>query len=62
MRTPCLALCIDDLCHGNPEDTLCGGCYCAQCRRQTFEPGVCDDCSEDGEFEEADAADKEGAI
>jgi hypothetical protein len=40
----CPRLCIDDLCHGNPDDTLCGGCYCENCRMATVEPGCCDSC------------------
>lgn len=27
----CQRLCIDDLCRGNPDNTLCGGSYCHQC-------------------------------
>jgi hypothetical protein len=35
---PCLRLCIDDLCHGNRDDTLCGGCYCERC--DALSPGI----------------------
>lgn len=43
----CARLCVDDLCHGNQDDTLCGGCYCPDCYQLTSEPEYCDNCRPD---------------
>ena len=53
---PCSRLCIDDLCRGNPHNTLCGGSYCDDCRGLKCDDGsLCDDCREahDEEFDNA---------
>lgn len=44
MSGTCQRLCIDDMCRGNPGNTLCGGCYCPVCHDPTYEEGECDDC------------------
>jgi hypothetical protein len=41
---PCPRLCIDDLCRGNRDNTLCGGCYCYECGNGTCGDTLCDDC------------------
>ena len=41
----CPRICIDDLCRGNREDTLCGGSYCYECGTLTAGEAYCDDCS-----------------
>jgi hypothetical protein len=44
---PCQRLCIDDLCRGNPENTLCGGSYCYDCHGPTCgDSSLCDECIE----------------
>lgn len=54
---PCPRLCIDDLCRGNPDDTLCGGSYCYQCHGPKVDDGsLCDECRE----HEAEMDDDEG--
>lgn len=50
----CQRICIDDLCRGNRDDTLCGGSYCYHCDKLTVDGSVCDQCRE--ENEENDAA------
>lgn len=44
-REPCTRICIDDLCRGNRDNTLCGGSYCESCGIGTCEEGLCDDCA-----------------
>lgn len=47
MKEPCQRLCIDDLCRGNPDDTLCGGSYCSSCHDpKCHDSDLCDDCRE----------------
>jgi hypothetical protein len=51
----CPRICIDDLCRGNRENTLCGGSYCDNCGTLTADEGRCDDCAPDEEdFYDAD--------
>jgi hypothetical protein len=51
---PCPTLCIDDLCHGNPDCTLCFGSYCEVCRRLTHDYGLCEQCrlARDGDYDD----------
>jgi hypothetical protein len=46
---PCPRICIDDLCRGNRDNTLCGGSYCDRCGSLTYDEGRCDDCSPEEE-------------
>ena len=54
MKDPCLRICIDDLCRGNRENTLCGGSYCYNCDELTVDSSVCDECRRCGEDEDED--------
>lgn len=54
-RAFCSRLCIDDLCRGNPDRTLCGGSYCHDCHGPNLNDGsLCDDCRESEEDYEDD--------
>jgi hypothetical protein len=48
----CPRLCIDDMCHGNRDFTLCGGSYCYQCDELTVDGSICDECHAAREEEE----------
>lgn len=48
----CPRICIDDLCRGNRENTLCGGSYCDDCGTLTVDEGRCEECrDEDGNID-----------
>jgi hypothetical protein len=47
--SPCLRICIDDLCRGNRDNTLCGGSYCYNCDELTAGDATCDECRNCGE-------------
>lgn len=58
---PCPRLCIDDMCHGCREDTLCGGSYCYYCDHLTSGDSTCDDCRDFNEDYEIDAEPRRAA-
>ena len=51
----CLRICIDDLCRGNRDNTICGGSYCDSCDSLTYEPGRCDSCRDADEENEIES-------
>lgn len=54
-KQPCPRICIDDLCRGNRDNTLCGGSYCYECGNVVVgECMTCDDC---GAYEQDDYGD-----